>query len=199
SVNSVSPNLVNPLTHVWNLGIQREIIGNMIFDVAYVGSRGERLFINEQVNPGVNGVRLFPARGSILVRTNGGDSNYHSLQTRLERGFRNGLFFRATYTYSKAIDNTNSEVFTTAAGTSVGSNPFDRKADRSVADFDVPHRGTLAFVYDFPTPKVDSRIVRGLLGGYTLSGNYRIQSGAVATPFVGGSDLNGDLNAFNDR
>lgn len=199
SVNSISPDLVNPLTHVWNLGIQREIIGNMIFDVAYVGSRGQRLFINEQVNPGVNGVRLFPDRGSILVRTNGGDSNYHSLQTRLERGFRNGLFFRATYTYSKAIDNTNSEVFTTAAGTSVGSNPFDRKVDRSVADFDVPHRGTLAFVYDFPTPKTDSRIVRGLLGGYTLSGNYRIQSGAVATPYVFGADLNGDLSATNDR
>jgi len=199
SVNSISPDLVNPLTHVWNLGIQREIVGNMILDVAYVGSRSERLFINEQYNPGVNGVRLFPDRGSILVRTNGGDSNYHALQTRLERGFKSGLFFRATYTYSKAIDNTNSEVFTTAAGTSVGSNAFDRKADRSVADFDVPHRGTLAFVYEIPTPKVESRIVRGLLGGYSLTGNYRIQSGAVASPFVFGTDLNGDLSATNDR
>jgi outer membrane receptor protein involved in Fe transport len=199
TVNSISPDLVNPLTHVWNLGIQRELIGNMILDVAYVGSRGERLFINEQYNPGVNGVRIFPGRGSVLVRTNGGDSNYHSLQTRLERGFRNGLFLRATYTYSKTIDNTNSEVFTTAAGANIGSNPFDRRVDRSVADFDVPHRGTLAFVYDFPTPRTDSRIVRGLLGGYTLSGNYRIQSGAVATPYVFGADLNGDLSATNDR
>jgi hypothetical protein len=198
-VTSISSDLVNPMTQVWNLGIQREVIGNMILDVAYVGSRGERLFINEQLNPGVNNVRLDPTRSGITVRTNGGDSNYNSLQTRLERGFKNGLFFRATYTYSKAIDNTNSEVFLTAGGSSAGSNPFDRSVDRGVADFDVPHRGTLAFVYDIPTPKTDMRLVRGLLGGYTLSGNYRIQSGAVSAPYVGGFDLNGDLNAFNDR
>lgn len=198
-VNSVSENLVNPLTHVWNLGIQRQMAGNFILDVAYVGSRSERLFINEQVNPGIDGVRLDPTRGSITVRTNGGDSIYHSLQTRLERGFRNGLFMRATYTYSKVIDNVNSEVFTTSGGTSVASDPFNSRIDRSVANFDVPHRGTLAFSYETPSPKIDSRIVRGLLGGYVISGIYVIQTGAVETPFVGGFDLNGDLNAFNDR
>ena len=41
--------------------------------------------------------------------------------------------------------------------------------------------------------------MRGLLGGYSLTGNYRIQSGAVASPFVFGTDLNGDLSATNDR
>lgn len=199
SVTSISQDLVNPITHVWNLGIQRDLPGNFILDVAYVGSRSLRLFINEQINPGVDSVRLVPTRGSVTLRTNGGDSNYHSLQTRLERGFRNGLFMRATYTYSKTIDNVNSEVFLTSGGSSVGSNPFDRSVDRSVAGFDVPHRGTLAFSYDIPSPRADSRIVRGILGGYTLSGVYQVQTGAVETPFVGGFDLNGDLNAFNDR
>ena len=199
SITSISPDLVNPMTHVWNLGIQRELPGNMILDVAYVGSRGQRLFINEQLNPGVNGARIFPDIGSVSLRTNGGDSNYHSLQTRLERGFRNGLFLRATYTYSKTIDNTNSEVFTTSGGSSFGSNPFDRSVDRSVATFDVPHRGNLSFLYDIPYPKEGNRILRGVLGGYSVSGIYRIQSGAVETPFVGGFDLNGDLNAANDR
>jgi hypothetical protein len=199
TVNSISENLVNPLTQVYSLGIQRQLPGSFILDVAYVGSRGERLFINEQLNPGLNNVRIDPTRGSILVRTNGGDSSYHSLQTRLERGFKNGLFLRATYTYSKAIDDVNSEVFTTSGGDSVGSNPFDRAVDRSVATFDVPHRGTLAFVYDIRAPKVDSRLLRGVLDGYTVSGIYRIQTGAVETPFVGGFDLNGDLRAFNDR
>ena len=63
----------------------------------------------------------------------------------------------------------------------------------------VPHRGTLAFVYDIPAPKSDRRLLRGILDGYTVSGIYRIQTGAVETPFVGGFDLNGDLRAFNDR
>jgi hypothetical protein len=199
AISTVAPNLVNPLTHVWNLGIQNQLAGNMILDVAYVGSRGERLFINEQLNPGIDGVRIHPGFGSISARTNGGDSIYHSLQTRLERGLRNNLFFRATYTFSKTIDTVNSEVFVTSGGASRSSNPFNRRVDRSVATFDVPHRGTLALIYDIPNRKSDSWLLRGLLGGYTITGIYRIQTGAVETPFVGGFDLNGDLEATNDR
>ena len=51
TVNSVDRNLVNPMTYVWNLGIQRELPGRNIVDVSYVGSRGTHLFINEQANP----------------------------------------------------------------------------------------------------------------------------------------------------
>ena len=36
-------------------------------------------------------------------------------------------------------------------------------------------------------------------GGFTLSTIYRIQSGNVETPYIGGADMNGDLNSFNDR
>ena len=197
AVSTIDPNLVNPMTWTWNLDVQRELPGSFILDAAYVGTRGIRLFINEQLNPGVNGVRLHPDRGSIVPRTNGGDSIYHSLQTRLEHGFKNGLLFRFAYTYSKAIDDVNSEVFVTSGGASRASNPFDRRADRSVASFDVPHRGVLSFIYDVPGPK---RGFLGQVGGlWTLGGIYRIQSGSVETPFVGGIDLNKDLENTNDR
>ena len=197
AVSTIDPNLVNPMTWTWNLDVQRELPGNFIVDAAYVGTRGLRLFLNEQINPGVNGVRLHPERGSIVPRTNGGDSIYHSLQTRVERGLRNGLLFRFAYTYSKAIDNVNSEVFVTSGGASRASNPFDRRTDRSVASFDVPHRGVWSFIYDIPGPQ------RGFLGQvaghWTIGGIYRLQSGSVETPFVGGIDLNGDLENTNDR
>ena len=197
NITSVDPNLVNPLTHLWNLGVQRQAPGNVIVDVAYVGSRGTRLLINEQLNPGVNAVRIFSTRGPVTLRTNGGDSIYHSLQTRVERGLRKGLLARFVYTFSKTIDDVNSEVFVTTGGSSVGSNPFDRRVDRSVASFDVPHRAVWSFIWDVPGP------ARGLFGevarGWTLSGIYRIQSGAVESPFLGGVDLNADLNSFNDR
>jgi len=197
AVTTIVPDLVNPMTWTWNLGVQRELPGNFIVDAAYVGTRGIRLFINEQLNPGVNNVRIHPDRGSIVARTNGGDSIYHSLQTRLERGFKDGLLFRFAYTYSKAIDDVNSEVFVTSGGASRASNPFDRRADRSVASFDVPHRAVWSFIYDIPGPK------RGFLGQvaglWSVGGIYRLQSGSVETPFVGGIDLNKDLENFNDR
>ena len=198
TVNTVDPNLVNPMTYVWNIGIQREFPGRNILDLAYVGSRGTHLFINEQLNPGINGVRVNPARGGITSRTNGGDSIYHSLQARFERGFTNGLLYRFVYTFSKAIDNTASEVFVQTGGSSAGSDPFNRRADRSVASYDVPHRFVATALWD------SSRLFKEgwsghVLGGFTLSGIYRIQSGNVESPYIGGADLNGDLNAFNDR
>ena len=197
AINSIDPNLVNPLTQVWNLGVQREAPGNVIFDVAYVGSRGSRLYINRELNPLVGGARLFPSRGSVVLRTNSGDSNYHSLQTRIERGLSKGLQFRFAYTFSKAIDNVNSEVFVTTGGSSQPSNPFNLRTDRSVASFDAPHRAVWSFIWELPGPK--SGLLGQTLGGWSLTGIYTLQSGAVETPFVGGIDLNRDGNAFNDR
>ena len=49
--NTIPADLKNPQTYVWNFGIQRELPGNNVLDIAYVGTRGTRLFINEQLNP----------------------------------------------------------------------------------------------------------------------------------------------------
>ena len=202
TINTIPQNLVNPQTFVYNFDIQRELPFSLIADVAYVGSRGTHLFINEQLNPGIGGfntlTRAFPNRGSVVSRTNGGDSSYNSLQARLDRGFSSGLLMRLAYTYSKAIDDVNSEVFVTSGGSSVGSDPFNRRVDRSVASFDVPHRFVATFIYDVPSP-VKSKLGNALLGGYSIAGTYRLQSGNAQLPFVGGIDLNGDGSAFNDR
>ncbi|HET9713117.1 MAG TPA: TonB-dependent receptor, partial [Pyrinomonadaceae bacterium] len=202
SIQTIPTNLVNPQTYVYNFGIQRELPLNMIADVAYVGSRGTRLFINEQLNPGIGGFntldRAFANRGSVLARTNGGDSSYNSLQARLDRGFKSGLLLRFAYTYSKAIDDVASEVFVTTGGSSFGSDPFNRRLDRSLASFDVPHRFVATFLYDVPSPAKPG-FVRAVLGGYSVAGTYRLQSGNTQSPFVGGIDLNGDGSAFNDR
>ena len=200
--NTIDPNLKNPQTYIWNLGIQRELPGRNIIDLAYVGTRATGLFINEQLNPGIAGStnpnrRAFASRGSVLSRTNGGDSIYHSLQARLERSFRNNFLYRATYTFSRAIDNTNSEVFVTTGGSSVGSDPFNRRGDRGLADFDVPHVFTLSGLWNIPG--LGSGFWRELTGGFMLSGIWRYQSGNVASPFVFGLDLNNDLAGTNDR
>ncbi len=202
TINTIPTDLVNPQTFVYNFSMQRELPFNLIADVAYVGSRGTRLFINDQLNPGIGGfdtlIRAFSNRGSVIARTNGGDSSYNSLQARLDRGFSNNLLLRFAYTFSKAIDNVNSEVFTTTGGTSVGSDAFNRSVDRSVASFDVPHRFVATFIYDVPSPTRNG-FGRAVLGGYSIAGTYRLQSGNAQSPFVGGIDLNGDGSAFNDR
>lgn len=204
--NPIEANLVNPIEYVWNFGMQRELPKKIILDVAYVGSRGLHQFINVEENPGIGGFgtlhRSNPAYGSVLARTNAGDSNYHSLQTRLERGFSRGLLFRVAYTFSKAIDDVNSEVFTTSGGSTRQSDPLGVhggfRADRSVATFDTPHRFAGTVLYDIPS-LLKSGWGRSLVSGFTISGTYRYQSGAVESPYVGGIDMNGDGSGFNDR
>ena len=200
--NTIPRDLKNPQTYVWNFGIQRELPGHNILDIAYVGTRGTHLFINEQLNPGIPGTanpnrRAFASRGSVISRTNGGDSIYNGLQARLERSFRNNFFYRATYTYQKTIDNTNSEVFATTGGNSVGSDPFNRRVDRGVSDFDVPHIFTLSGLWEIPS--VGSGFWKEVTGGFQFSTIWRYQSGNVSSPFVTGIDLNGDLSGTNDR
>ncbi len=207
-INSIVPDLKNPESYVWNFGIQRELPGHVIADVAYVGSRGLRQFLNLEVNPrrgpltGVTSPRIHPNFGSVILRTNAGDSSYHSFQSRLERGFRSGLFFRAAYTFSKAIDDVNSEVFTTTGGSTRQTDPFalagGLRADRSVASYDVPHRFVLTSLYNIPSPFREG-FGKMLLGGFTVSGIFRVQSGNVDTPYVSGIDLNRDGSAANDR
>lgn len=141
--------------------------------------------------------RLDPTRGIITLRTNGGDSYYNSLQARLERGFKNGLLFRGAYTFSKAMDDVNSEVFLTTGGSSTGSNYFNKRVDRSRASFDVPHRFVFSAVYSLPT-FFQNNFAKNVFGGFQISGVYSVQSGFVDSPYVGGIDINNDRAAINN-
>ena len=201
AVTTALSNLRNPLTYQWNMSVERELPRNWLATVAYVGTRGERLFLNQELNPGINSVRVNPDRGSIFARTNNGDSIYHGLQAKAEHSFRKGLLFRAAYTFSKAIDN-GSEIFVTSGGSTRAQDQFSTRSDRGVSAFDRSHRVALTWVYDFPEIHGDSGYRRGLgllTNGWELSGTAQFETGAPETLFIGGFDVNGDLSSFNDR
>lgn len=201
TVDSISSNLLNPVTLQWNLNVQRELPGNFIFTAAYVGTRGEHLYVNQQFNPGVGGVRLIPTQGSILVRTNGADSIYHGGQFSVERRFSHGLSLRAAYTYSKLIDD-GSEVFTLAGQlTSTSSNPFSQASDRGLSEFDRRQRFVMAYIWQTPSIQGDSlgmKALRAVTGHWEWSGILTVQSGIPETIYTG-TDTNQDLNSGDDR
>jgi len=201
TVDSISSNLRSPLTVQWNLNVQRELPGNFIFTAAYVGTRGEHLFVNQQFNPGVNDVRLIPAQGSIIVRTNGGDSIYHGGQFTLERRISRGLLLRAAYTYSKLIDD-GSEVFTLAGTlTSTSADPLNQSSDRGLSAYDRRQRFVMAYVWEVPYNHGDSlgmKALRAVTGHWQWSGILTVQSGIPGTINTG-SDTSLDLNSGDDR
>ena len=203
AVTSIVNNLVAPITHQWNFDIERELPGRFVLTTSYVGTRGERLFANDQFNPldPNTGLRVVPTRGPMTIRDNSGDSIYHALDLKLDRRFSHGLLLRTSYTYSKLIDDA-SEVFTT---TGTSSFPADltlghRFVDRGLSAFDRRHRIVITYIYDIPKLKGDSGFAKGLgyiTNGWQLAGTTSYQAGAPNT-VSDGFDANGDGQS-NDR
>jgi hypothetical protein len=201
SITTVDSRLRSPETLQWNVNVEREVAGGWIATVAYVGTRGEHLYLNHELNPGVNGVRLNPNRGGIFARTNNGDSNYHALQAKLERSFRHGFLFRAGYTFARSIDN-GSEVFVTSGGSTRAQDQFSFRGDRGPSAFDRKQRAVFTWVYQIPGTHGDSGAMRAMnlvTNGWQVSGTAAFESGAPETINFGGFDQNGDLSGFNDR
>src|SRR6185295_16187955 len=49
----IAQNLVNPYYQRWSAGIRRELPQRIVLDISYVGSKGTKLYINEDANPSV--------------------------------------------------------------------------------------------------------------------------------------------------
>ncbi len=83
------------------------------------------------------------------------DSIYHSMQMKVEKRFAAGAQVLATYTVSKLIDDTNSEInWLEASPVSWNdANVYNLRSARSLDAFDVSQRLVLASVLDLPFGK----------------------------------------------
>lgn len=109
-------------------------------------------------------------------------SIYHAGTIRLEQRFQAGLSLLASYTFSKAISDADSNL--RASDQSGGiQNWENRRAERSVSAFDVPHRFVLSGSYELPFGKGKpfasgvNRFSNTVIGGWQLNLNAVIQSG----------------------
>jgi len=132
----------NPYFQQFNASVQYQIQPETVLQVAYVGSRGLRLYRQVNINqariasldhPITNAVTEVvitsnsnenaslraPLQGvdpgMFSLNESSGQSTYHSLQVSLTRRSSRGLQFAAAYTFSKSMDNTS------AAGGGPGS------------------------------------------------------------------------------
>lgn len=138
-------------------------------------------------------LRRFPHFGpnSVLTTNNDGKTWYHSGQFGINKRFSTGSTLQASYTWSKwmqAVEYLNTG---------------DATPTKMISDQDVPHRFSMSGVYKLPFGKgqawnIDNRILDGFVGGWSVNGNYQVQSG---TPIAfGGFGFTGNANgqASND-
>ncbi len=197
----LSPDLVSPYSHQYNLVWQREFHKAWSLQLGYVGSRSFKLLMPWVTNrarpvPGiplttatVNQRRADPDHYDIVRITNGAIGYLDAGQIKVDFPFRRGLFFAASYTYGKAIDTGASYIGTAAhADLARGSSQseFDVVGDkRALSDFDSTHAFLLQYSYDLPLPAGWNRAARKLLGGWQVSGATLFKSGTPFTLYVG--------------
>jgi hypothetical protein len=115
------------------------------------------------------------------------------LQTQLTRRFSNGLMFQAAYTYSRTIDNSTADFFTTVLSPRRPQDFQNWDAERSVSPLSRTHRFTLAAVYDLPFFKNGNWFMKNIVGNWGFSPIYTYESPQWATVQSGSdSNLNGD-------
>ena len=199
------PNGKNPYSQTWNLSIQRALAADTLFEVAYTGTTGNRLFVFSNINssPPTTGTpqKPFPTLGNIRTYSNAGHSSYHALQTKLEKRFSQGLYFLAAYTYSKSIDNQSNGNDNAGAVPQEPQDPFNLAAERGASSFDRTHRFAFSGVWQVPVGRgrtFQSNMPRGLdalIGGWQVSGIFTAETGAPFTVVMSCADI-GSTNTF---
>ncbi len=208
-----------PRTTQWNLGIQRKLFRTFMFDLAYVGSKSENLLRQSQINalpfgatfapqnqdptrvgtstvPGATALpndllRPYPGYGGIRMWDYSGYSNYHSLQTGINRRYDNGFMFSFFYVWSKALGISNDDF---SAGVPNQTDEQIRRLDYSYMGTDRPHNFVMNFVYQ--TPEVTQNWSGLLINNWQVSGVYRWTSGrpygvGYNIPGIGSINLTG--------
>jgi hypothetical protein len=183
----------------YNIALQRELPGGVLFEAAYVGAQAHKLPFSVNFNqPRPGGVPApFPSLGTVNLVRAIGDASYHSGQFKLEKRFSEGLFVLASYTWSKSIDTVSSSLL--GSGVTGGvQNIFDPKANRGPSDWDVPHRFSLSYLWDVPFGRNRQwgndagSFARALLGNWQLTGILVARSGMPGTVTVGSTIPGGD-------
>jgi hypothetical protein len=192
-----------PLVDFWNFTIQRQITSDMALDVAYIGNVGRHLFLALNRNQAVPGPGDFDPRRpfynnfgleqGLYQYCNCDNSSYNALQTKLQKQFSHGLDFLLTYTWSKAMGNSE--------GAGGFSDNYNVRASHGPLSWDRTHSVTFEHNWDLPFGRTrhwklgDNAVADALLGGWRLSGVHSFGSGLPFTPTVNNAPLlNADFN-----
>ena len=204
SATAFQRNLQTPYIQQWNFGVQQQLGGSRVFEIAYVGSKGTHLIDARDINqpaPSTNPnfQRPNPAFADVDMIESQANSIYHSLQMRLQQRLSKGLSLLASYTYSKSIDD-SSNFFSSTGDSNFPQNSNDLSAERGLSNFDIRNRFTLSYAYDLPIAKGHR-----WLGGWQSFGVLTFQSGQPLTVLLLRDDDNSNtgqtdiLGGSNDR
>jgi hypothetical protein len=198
---TIDPAYRIPRGYNWNATYQRQLTGNTTVEVGYIGTAGNYLSRERDLNQlptgttfrqenlanpatntplaNVNFLRPFKGYANIPMLEHSGRSTYNGLQLEITRRFAKGLSYGVAYTFSKTMDNNS--------GPRDGFiDTFNQGLNWGKSANDARHIMISNFIWEMPFFNANRGILRTALGGWQISGNIQFQTGAPIT--IGNGD-----------
>jgi hypothetical protein len=193
---TVDPNLKQAYTENWFFGVQDDLWSGIIVEANYQASSGRHLYDTSDVNRFrgdllTNGAfhGFNPYFSNVYFISCGDNSLYQGVMFRVKHRFQRGVTLQGSYTFSKAIDITD-----TLTNTAVYQDAANRNLDRALAGFDVRNRLALNGTWQLPFLRSQHGFLGNAFGGWQLSGLAIFQSGSPLS-VINSSYPAGDYNA----
>ena len=206
---SINPNAKTPYVQQWQASFQNELPGRVVLELAYVGTKGNRLGRFRQDNtpqhtldgenlpprPGdLQALREFPSLGPIVDRENEANSIYHSLQIKVEKRLSSRLTVLSSFVWSKSIDDADSPIVGSyeAAG---AQDERNLHLERGLSFANVGRRLAATAIYNLPaTP-----FLKPVFSNWQMGTVLTFQDGTPLNPLYYFTDFanSGTLNRPN--
>ena len=167
----------------WNFDVQYALRSDLLLDTAYVGTRGVHLSGNRNLNqPAPGQPAPYPQFGPTMnLIDDNHDSDYNSLQVKLEKRSSKGGAFLTAYTWSRCIDDVSGGI----GGGATPQYAQDLKNERGLCSFNANQRLVFSYVYELPigvgSGFLNHGIAGQILGHWQVSGIFSTQTGQPFT------------------
>ncbi|HWE53309.1 MAG TPA: TonB-dependent receptor [Bryobacteraceae bacterium] len=186
NVDYVDPNTRWPMVQSWLFSVQRQITSNTVVELAYNGNHSTFLPIIGDYNQavpnlpgaslGVQARRPIPTFGAITWVDPAGSNSYNGFSARFEHHTGHGLYFLNSFTWSKALGDSE-QALETYPGYTVANpqNIHNLAAEKGPSSFDLAVIDVTSVVYELPFGKGRqfatsmNPVAEALFGGWEIN------------------------------
>jgi hypothetical protein len=197
NITYMPPDFHSSPVQSWYVSVQRELVHNLLLDVAYVGNRADDLLLFANYNQAfpnnaagtipLQNRRPNPAFADITYAFNGGKSRYKALQTKVEWRVNREITLLSSLTVSKTEDN-GAQSLENSNGNFPAPQDFrNLDADFGTSNYDQPYNSTTSFVWSLPFGTGRrwgsnvSPVMDAIIGGWQLAGINTVYAGEPVT------------------
>jgi hypothetical protein len=201
NLNGFAPDIKPEKYLNWSLGVEQQLIANIVAGVAYSGGHGYDLVtgasaangggnVDFNLTPGSPTLRPTTEWGQLNYGRNVLSSNYNALILTLRQHYK-GLSYQANYNWSRALQWAPTFIDSTSGNKYVWPGAYDPKVYYGPSEFDVTNSFSLGGSYEVPKFSSGNYVMNQAVSGWRISTIIVAQTGTPFTVGHTGYQING--------